>query len=362
MTMIAITITIIIIIITVTTTTITLVLVLVEQWVATTETTEIASENQHDQRWQKVLEQIKGGSDVDVSLLPIIEWEFHQVVFWLQMCGFNMAAKLLGEYTITGAELRYMKKEHLVWLGDHCKHIQLDETTAKKIVQEMRKLEVKTQFRLTYEHLWRTVLTNVNDTIDVDLARKSYYVKQLVQLLRAPKNLGPFAFWKSDAVFFDKVDNWLASLLVPFELQKLFMHYFTTFLEDENDEDLHSLKFETGDGDWAEQQHLSAMDVQKLSSQLNRKLALKNYFHFYERFDDYMTGKDIVDWVLSNYNKLNFKYSTRRHVVLLCEQLLQRDILIHLNLTNSTVDKEDRKFDDKNTLFYTYCGNDIKAY
>ncbi|ETO22498.1 hypothetical protein RFI_14700 [Reticulomyxa filosa] len=272
-----------------------------------------------------------------------------------------MAAKLLGEYTITGAELRYMKKEHLVWLGDHCKHIQLDETTAKKIVQEMRKLEVKTQFRLTYEHLWRTVLTNVNDTIDVDLARKSYYVKQLVQLLRAPKNLGPFAFWKSDAVFFDKVDNWLASLLVPFELQKLFMHYFPTFLEDENDEDLRSLKFETDDGDWAEQPHLSAMEVQKLSRQLNRKLALKNYFHFYERFDDCVTGKEIVDWVLSNYTKLNFKYSTRRHAVLLCEQLLQRDLLIPLNPTNSTVDKEDRKFEDKNTVFYTYGGNDIKA-
>ncbi|ETO10766.1 hypothetical protein RFI_26611, partial [Reticulomyxa filosa] len=135
----------------------------------------------------------------------------------------------------------------------------------------------------------------------------SYYVKQLVQLLRTPKNFGPFAFWKSNAVFFDKVDNLLASLIVPFELQKLFMNYFTTFLEDENDEDLHSLKFETGDGYWAEQTHLSAMDVQKLSRQLNRKLALKNYFHLYERFDDCVTGKETVDWVLSNYTKLNFK-------------------------------------------------------
>ena len=359
-------------------------------------------------RWEVAFRSIKGGgdsSDMDIFEAPIEEWEWPQVVWWLQTFeNFGELARVFGEYHINGLELAYMKPKQMQILVDLVNDdkksggvnslvgdagavtqgqlSQIVKIEAKNIVAEVRRYRIGTLFRKLYQQLWARVVNlsnrigkdfvhfeenyeNMNDeqrkaaTKELNGVEKmAKNIVYIIRALRAKSISGAVAFWKSDAIFFDKVDNHLACLLLPPQFQKMFRKNFPEFIQEPADE--------TEDGDLmilsrpgslasAEEGNLgrnkkkfTKHEIETIGRQLIANVELKDFKYNFKTYTACVTGTEIVDYILHLY-----LVNTRRQATIIANKLFEMECISTYDPFDD-LSAEHKNFKDRATYFYRF--------
>eukprot|EP01083_Nonionella_stella_P239003 837014_1 len=102
-------------------------------------------------------------------------------------------------------------------------------TAANELYEYIIKGRVQSQIVSRYYTAWDILMQVANNTKH-PLNMKARSIRDLVSLLRAEPADGPKQFWKVDAVFFNKIDNYLMALIGRGSVRSIFQKYWPDFL------------------------------------------------------------------------------------------------------------------------------------
>eukprot|EP01084_Bolivina_argentea_P108205 193366_1 len=160
-----------------------------------------------------------------INNLPMQKWSWKNVVFWIQQNDqFKDFASIFYDWQINGNELLQMNKEQIKLLGSCCyQTVTLNEEVAEALVIEIKKQMINSIITYNYGICYDIIKTHHDSKI-----------LQLLRYLRPRQEQGPNALWKLDAFYFSKVDNILAILLAPKQIQEIFKELNPQFIFDNN--------------------------------------------------------------------------------------------------------------------------------
>src|SRR5690606_8975172 len=98
-------------------------------------------------------------------------------------------------------------------------------------------------------------------------------------------------------IFFSKIDNYLSVLLLRHEIQKLFRQYFPLFLDEGLIDNIQLEKEKKWDITHRVDILTNDQTINEIGKELCSKLLLKNYTHFFDRYENCVTGSEIVNWI-----------------------------------------------------------------
>ena len=255
---------------------------------------------------------------------------------------------------------------------------------ATAIVNEIRKHRIHALFEKYYQCIWSQLIDisrNSKETIDytngierkqIELREIASSVIDIVDSLRAEPNVGPLAFWKGNSVFFNKIDNFLAILLIPKTLQVMMKLYFPDYLL-EPIEDMSNFDTNTntnintninippsqpssiiGTNDnlnkhgkyrkkttmFANPANFAKPKLEEICDELKSNIALKDYEYEYQTYLQCITGEEIINYLAN-------KYLSRRRGIFMANKLIANGFLIQYDPFNS---------DNSNTSTSSYSG------
>eukprot|EP01084_Bolivina_argentea_P204981 350168_1 len=186
---------------------------------------------------------------MDADKLPMSLWSKMDVISFITKLEdiqphFESA---LWQYNINGQDLCDITEEQMEWLMqisiENNHDIDLednfisdskddeDEFGVKALKSEVNKNRIKSHIVCYYYHTMDRLKSLCAEN---NIQAQSIY--NIIKMLRMSIREGPKAFWKSDAIFFHKIDNFLAVLLANTHLQEMYLKCYKVFEVDKHDE------------------------------------------------------------------------------------------------------------------------------
>eukprot|EP01083_Nonionella_stella_P195084 718927_1 len=177
--------------------------------------------------------------------LPMNEWDWQQVVCFIEdNKALHHFSSIIFEYRIDGRELCAMSHRHLEFLIEHAliQNHNLFETDrdAHKRDDKRWALSVDIDDLLKYIHRGRIeshVISRYYLAYDIlkrmkDIDEDAYCVYTILQMLKPDVSSGPKQFWKRNAYFYGKLDNFLALLIADAPIRKIYCKLYPMFIHD----------------------------------------------------------------------------------------------------------------------------------
>ena len=131
---------------------------------------------------------------------------------------------------------------------------------------------------------------------------------EIAAKLRSDREKGMLRFWKEDAVFFDKIDNILAILMMPKTFGEIVKGYFAHYFSDSGDETKENTEENINPFEEKEEEDDEKYENKKRSKfvlnylttireKMNEGLKREDYTYNYQKFGDCVTGAQIVSFI-----------------------------------------------------------------
>ena len=191
---------------------------------------------------------------------------------------------------------------------------------------------------------------------------------EIISKFRSDRKKGMLKFWKEDAVFFDKIDNILAILIMPKTFGNVIMHYFPDYFLDCGENNQWKLEEEEDDGDDEKYQNskTSKYDLRYLTSiwdKMNITLKREEYTYNYQKFSNCVTGAEIVSFI----EQLTV-FRTRQECSEIADIMLNKGWIQECcdsSIVSTTLKNNKNKnnmvnhFKDRGTAFYQLCTENV---
>ena len=209
-------------------------------------------------KYKSNINHIKSNKYSDIKMdhfMPMNVWNWKNVVSFIEsMDEFKYFASIFWEYQINGKELMKMKRKQIELLLEHSflnnsqfllnkenevkfENVKSKSTEISKLVCCIHKARIQSHVISRY-YLTMDVLHNLVNKKYETIINEAFYddAKMIFHLIQSFRSFhsGPKTFWKMDAIFFNKIDNYLSVLICDEHLFKMYQISFPDFLCEED--------------------------------------------------------------------------------------------------------------------------------